>query len=302
LVHTAHTAAPAQALAARGRRGKAESWNARDAAELERRFTDKSQTRPRSRVAGVLSGNAAILRALMLRCPLAVLPLSDVMNAVLPSLLSTQQPAQRSGLSAFAWALEAPLARLLQHGPPPQPRRLNLGCGDLRPAGWLNADFATARWLLQGRRWPQWSFDASRRWPCPDEYFDVIHSEHVLEHFIYADGIRLLSECLRTLRRGGILRLSVPDLAKFVDAYVSLRDGSATASEFLALGPGVAAFSKLAQCHGHLSVWDGPTLQQALLELGFARAAVTAYRVSAIPDVMDRADRAWQSCYVEAVK
>ena len=224
------------------------------------------------------------------------------MNAVLPSLRSTQRPAQRSALSALAWELEAPLARLFQHGPPPRPRRLNLGCGDMRPSGWLNADFATARWLVQRRRWPQWSFDASRRWPCDDDYFDVIHSEHVLEHFAYADGIRMLAECRRTLRKGGILRLSVPDLEKFVDAYVSLRDGAATASEFHALGTGVAAISKLAQCHGHLSVWDAPTLQQVLLELGFARAAITGYRVSAIPDVIDTPDRAWQSCYVEAVK
>ena len=224
------------------------------------------------------------------------------MNAVLPSLLNTQRPAQRSALSTFAWELEAPLARLLQHGPPPGPRRLNLGCGELQPGSWLNADFATARWLVQRRRWPQWSFDASRRWPCEDDYFEVIHSEHVLEHFVYADGIRMLEECRRTLRPGGILRLSVPDLAKFVEAYMSLRSGAATASEFHALGSGVAAISKLAQCHGHLSVWDGPTLRQALLELGFSRAAITGYRESAIPDVIDRADRAWQSCYVEAVK
>ena len=49
-------------------------------------------------------------------------------------------------------------------------------------------------------------------------------------------------------------------------------------------------------------VADGSQLQQALLELGFARASITAYRVSAIPDVIDTPDRAWQSCYVEAVK
>jgi predicted SAM-dependent methyltransferase len=233
------------------------------------------------------------------------MPLDSVRKttpSVLRALINGRRPARRSALSALAWEIEAPLARLVQHGPPPGPRKLNLGCGDVRPDGWLNADFATARWVIQRRQWPQWSFDATRRWPCPDDYFDAIHCEHVLEHFPYADGIAMLEQCLRTLRPGGVLRLSVPDVAKFVDAYVRQQAGEMPAEGFRSLGPGAMAISQLTQCDGHLSVWDASTMKQALLEIGFAIANECSFGESAIEDVIDRSDRAWQSCYVEATK
>jgi SAM-dependent methyltransferase len=221
---------------------------------------------------------------------------------VVPALLDLPKPARRSTLSTLAWAVEAPLARLVSHGPPPGHFRLNLGCGEVFAAGWLNADFATLRWTVQRRRWPDWTFDATRRWPCPDDYFEAIHCEHVLEHFDYDTAIEVVVECRRTLRPGGVLRLSVPDVSRFVEAYCRLRDGQRPADGFARFGSGAAGISRLTQCDGHLSVWDARTLISVLRELDFSRVDERSFGVSALPQTIDRSDRAWESCYVEAVK
>jgi SAM-dependent methyltransferase len=219
---------------------------------------------------------------------------------VLPALVQAPKPACRSLLSTILWEAEAPLTRLFSGKPPPgAPRRLNLGCGNIRPAGWLHADFATPRWLLQGRRWPQWNVDATRRWRCDDDHFDMIHCEHLLEHFPYQVSIHVLRECRRTLRRGGILRAAVPDVKKYVAFYSQPEPAH---KGFLRYRLGTAAFSALTQCNGHLSVWDGPTLAGALSEVGFREVRECGFGQSGHPEVIDRSDRAWETCYVEGTK
>lgn len=221
------------------------------------------------------------------------------MPSIVSALMQAQKPAQRSWLSTTAWLAEAGLMRLLAHPPPREaPRLLNLGCGDVQPEGWLNADFATPRWWLQRRRWPQWNLDASRRWRCPDDWFEGIHCEHMLEHVPYDVAIHVVRECRRVLRPGGVLRVSVPDVRKFVDFYNRLPSHS----RFDKYQLGAVAISRLTQCDAHLSVWDAPTLIGLLREVGFREVVEQRYGVSRLARVIDVPDRAWESCYVEAVK
>jgi predicted SAM-dependent methyltransferase len=221
-------------------------------------------------------------------------------DSVLTLLLALEKPRQRSLLSTLAWHIEAPLMRLFRTQPPRgSPRRLNLGCGTVRAARWLNADFATPRWLVQRREWPDWSFDATRRWPCDDNYFEAIHTEHMLEHFTYDASIDVLRECYRTLRPGGVMRASVPDAAKLVDFY---RNEPEVHPQFQDFGNGPAAISVLTQCHGHLSVWDGPTLATVFREVGFVDVGERSCGESRFAEAIDQPQRAWCSCYVEGVK
>lgn len=49
----------------------------------------------------------------------------------------------------------------------------------------------------------------------PDNWsglFDIVHSEHCLEHFPFAQSESILAEWLRILKPGGLLQLSLPDL------------------------------------------------------------------------------------------
>jgi predicted SAM-dependent methyltransferase len=99
-------------------------------------------------------------------------------------------------------------------------KKLNLGCGERHAKGWINLDFnsnhpdVTAHNLL-------------RPLPFADDSFDVVYSSHVLEHFAKNEGERLVKECFRVLKPGGILRLVVPDLEQTCREYLRVLDSVA---------------------------------------------------------------------------
>jgi SAM-dependent methyltransferase len=120
--------------------------------------------------------------------------------------------------------------------------KVNLGCGSVVPAGWVNADCALGARLAKlplftrlNRRYRffgvQWSEDIEivnlrRRFPWPDASVDVVYCSHMLEHLTKKDGHRFLLECYRVLRTGGIVRIVVPDFRYYVDEYLSGRLGA----------------------------------------------------------------------------
>ena len=221
--------------------------------------------------------------------------------SAIETLAKAELPAQRSALSTGLWKVEAAVAhRRLRRIGSELPRRLNLGCGTVFADGWTNADFATIRWAaLRRTRWPDWNMDATRSWMCPDDYFEAIHCEHLLEHFPYRVSLEVLRECWRTLRPHGVLRVVLPDLNKFIGYY----RGEAHDAAFERFGVGPVALSKLTQCDGHLSVWDGSIVCAVLDEMGFADVSEVGPAITrqAIPPI-DSPDRFWESLYVEAVK
>jgi predicted SAM-dependent methyltransferase len=91
---------------------------------------------------------------------------------------------------------------------------LNLGCGTRCLDNWINIDFIKSRKgviahnLLKGI-------------PYPDEYFDVVYSSHVLEHFNKKQGEFFIKECFRVLKKNGVLRIVVPDLEQIVKSYIN---------------------------------------------------------------------------------
>jgi predicted SAM-dependent methyltransferase len=91
---------------------------------------------------------------------------------------------------------------------------LNLGCGERFHADWVNLDLHPSNPSVQ-----KWDLQANL--PFPEESFDVVYHSHVLEHFSKCDGLRLLERCRRVLRRGGTIRVVVPDLERIVQLYLS---------------------------------------------------------------------------------
>lgn len=92
--------------------------------------------------------------------------------------------------------------------------RLHIGCGEHALEGWLDTDLVP--------RTPGAVFmDARRRFPFPDECFELVFSEHFIEHLSYRQGERMLREVFRTLVPGGRLRIATPNLRFLVDLYSS---------------------------------------------------------------------------------
>jgi SAM-dependent methyltransferase len=122
-----------------------------------------------------------------------------------------------------------------------QPKRVHLGCGLKTPGGWINLDGSWNAWL---GKYPTvrrvlkaldllpssaigipWSpdiliHDVRKPLPFHDNSIWAIYASHLLEHLYLQEGKRLLKECFRILKPGGILRMVVPDLKAIVMEYM----------------------------------------------------------------------------------
>jgi len=191
---------------------------------------------------------------------------------------------------------------LFRRGPPDvgQPALLNLGCGPHVFEGWVNADdYAFKRGLRETAFRPNWRLDITRPWRCPADHWDGVFTEHVLEHVSYSQAVVVLKECLRTLKPGAWLRISVPDLRAYVDFY----DGRAARPGFDRFPHPAIGVSFLTQMHLHRSTWDADLMGRVLTELGFRDARQAAFASGADARLLrDDPDKAHESLYVEARK
>ncbi len=152
-------------------------------------------------------------------------------------------------------------------------RKLEIGAGSDSMDGWLNTDIApqSARTVYM---------DATARFPFDDGTFDYVHSEHVLEHLSWQEGLFMLRECRRVLKSGGTARIATPDLEFLIGLYARRDDPSNARfiewvmATFLPEIPvHRASFvinTYLGSYWGHRLVYDGELLAMAMREAGFA--------------------------------
>jgi predicted SAM-dependent methyltransferase len=150
-------------------------------------------------------------------------------------------------------------------------RRLQLGAGDHPKPGWLNADLHD-----YGRSDELVYLDVRERFPLPDASFDIVFSEHMIEHLTFDEGQECLRECFRVLRPGGRIRIATPSLAQLARLY----DRSESAKRYVewavstlepetdAQLPGVVV-NNFFRSWGHRFIYDPETLRHALTTAGF---------------------------------
>jgi predicted SAM-dependent methyltransferase len=202
-------------------------------------------------------------------------------------------PAWKVAIQALDEALSS---RILAKRAPDlafQPKLLNLGCGPVRYPEWVNADFYTFRWAMRRFPKPEWVLDATKPWNCPDNYWDGIFTEHVLEHFNYKDAIHAIVECYRTLKPGAWLRISVPDINKYINGQPLKTEQQRRP----------LAVSSAAQQDGHKSVWDPSLMMEVVAECGFTNIRDTGFGQGTDERLIrDQEVRREFSLYVEAQK
>ncbi|MCG9900453.1 MAG: methyltransferase domain-containing protein [Hydrotalea sp.] len=89
---------------------------------------------------------------------------------------------------------------------------LNLGCGSRYLENWENLDFISTNDNVK-------AYNLLNGLPYSDETFDVVYHSHVLEHFSYHSAEKFIKECYRVLKKGGVIRIVVPDLEQIVNMY-----------------------------------------------------------------------------------
>jgi predicted SAM-dependent methyltransferase len=97
-------------------------------------------------------------------------------------------------------------------------RRLNWGCGPNPPPGWINSDKLAGPGI-------QISRDIREGLPLEDDSIQYVVSIHALQDLPYLEVVPALVELRRVLEPGGVLRLSLPDLDRAIDAFVHNRPG-----------------------------------------------------------------------------
>lgn len=195
-------------------------------------------------------------------------------------------------LTTIQVPLERRRARALAAGG--KPLRLHLGCFNVYLENWINVDFADPRHRLD-LRW-----DLRRGIPYPDGRVDALFSEHLFEHIPLDGGLELMRECWRVLRPGGILRLTVPDLERYIHSYIGedplLDEGRAGRPS-----RGMA-FQEVFFHYGHRAMYDFDTLALMLRSVGFTTVEKSQFGQSRLADQPDLAERRVETLYVEAVK
>lgn len=110
--------------------------------------------------------------------------------------------------------LRARLRRIGRYRIDPLVRQLHLGSGARHVSGWLNVDAAHS----------DLDIDFTHRMPWRADSFDVIVSQHVIEHLeLFSELLPLLIELNRVLRPGGEVWLSCPDMEKVCRFYIEGR-------------------------------------------------------------------------------
>lgn len=221
------------------------------------------------------------------------------MGTVAESLETRQFEFGLSALQTIYYSLERQFGHALLRRKPPRGGLLNLGCGPHRFDGWVNADDygLKRRWREPAFR-PDWMLDLTRAWRCPDNHWDGVFTEHVIEHVSYSQAVFGLREAFRTMRPGAWLRVSVPDLAVYVRRYCGT-----SAPGLYEFPANAVAVSYLTQMHLHKSAWDGDLLCSVLRDIGFMDVSVVEYRQGTDDRLLrDDPDKQFESLYVEARK
>jgi SAM-dependent methyltransferase len=225
--------------------------------------------------------------------------------------------------------------------------RINLGSWAHAPAGWINVDGSWNAWLSQHPRLrraaeaagilPAWAsetqwppnilvHDLRKPLPFVDGTASAIYGSHVIEHLYLVEAERLLAECFRVLKPGGLVRLVVPDLRAAVDEYLGERpfaDSEQKAAELSAadrlnerLGlrerrppsgnPAYRVYTALKDFHSHKWMYDAESLSARLETAGFSEVRQLGYLDSAIEgiDEVELRNRVVDECgiCIEGVK
>ncbi|CAM2060583.1 Methyltransferase domain-containing protein [Desulfovibrionales bacterium] len=201
----------------------------------------------------------------------------------------------------LTFEIKSRLGRLLWRRPPPLtttgPNLLNLGCGDRFVEGWINADFFCGFRFWRSNQRPDWMWDFRFPLPCPDAVFDGIFSEHVIEHLYPHHVLALLNELRRVLKPHSWLRITVPDLSKYVAFYISRN------AHFGEWTSGCEAIRALTQDWGHVSVWDISLLRRYLTAAGFTKIVERSFQEGDNPRLLlDDPKRVEETMYCEALK
>lgn len=119
---------------------------------------------------------------------------------------------------------------------------LELGLNERRNSNWITLSLENDSDL---------TYDLRKGIPFPDNSIDLIYTCHTLEHFSFDEVIFILSECYRTLKKGGELSIAVPNSRKYIDYYSEGRNLSENLQQQFGTRSPIDQINYIAYMGGH---------------------------------------------------
>jgi predicted SAM-dependent methyltransferase len=180
---------------------------------------------------------------------------------------------------------------------------LNLGCGNNYVDGYINADFYRFKFWKKYINKREWQLDLRDPLNCDDNIFDGIFTEHTLEHLYPDDVANLLAELYRVLKPDSIIRITVPDLEKYVGFYNKNYENIDVDKFKERYQTGCSAIRNTTQNYFHFSAWDFNELKKYLEDVGFKNVKRKEFSITQDSKLnLDLKDRSWETLYLEARK
>lgn len=180
---------------------------------------------------------------------------------------------------------------------------IDFGFGANYTKGWINTDFfchPKLKFWKSSKTSIKPDAELDLRYPilCADSVIDGAYSGHTLEHLYPLEAFSFLKEVYRILKPGAWLRITIPDLSKYVEYYT----GKEVDNAFLKYKTGCEAIGALTQDWGHHSVWDANLLISTLKRIGFKNVKTVKYGVEGSDPALIKEEpaRAWETSGIEA--
>ena len=172
--------------------------------------------------------------------------------------------------------------------------KLHLACGNHLLPGWANIDQLDAPGVIK--------HDLTQPLPAASGTIAFIFTEHFIEHVTRSQGVKLLKECHRLLKPGGVLRISTPDLKKLIAEYANGRIDEWRDMHWLPATP-CQLLNEGMRLWGHQFLYDQEELSLVLKESGFTDIRTVDWRKSGHPELHDRECRPYHGeIVVEATR
>lgn len=216
--------------------------------------------------------------------------------------------------------------------------RLNLGCGSVRPKGWINTDSSLNANLQRipfigkplAKIFNPVGYDSNnliymnlnKNWRYKSSSVDIVYASHLFEHLTLQSADLFLKEAYRVLKPGGVMRIVVPDLYQIVKKYINEYDSFAAnedPTEFVMWAINMhregqygspSVIRKIIHewqgyPHQHKFMYDPKSLSQKVLKYGFKEPKLLSYGISDyIPEIADVEGKSesYLSVYLEVKK
>jgi predicted SAM-dependent methyltransferase len=161
---------------------------------------------------------------------------------------------------------------------------LNMGSGFNPLTNWLNGDY--------NERPESVFMDGTKKLMLPDNSFNAIFSEHMIEHIHYTDANNMIKEFYRILQPGGKIRINTPDLKFLIDLYSSEKTDVQknyiewSAGKFIDYAPEKSdtfVINNFMRDWGHCFIYDARSLKHMLEVNGFKNVEKTQLGVTSYP-------------------